>query len=107
MNNNKNEGSGEFPGLAERLGRADFSAESRMKSALKARLLAKAERRGRRTPFLWLLPAAALAAALIMVNVRHKPRPSTAPASSYDLPSDGYGACGRQGLAASGAEGRF
>lgn len=98
----------EFPGLAERLGRADFSAESRVKDALKASLLGRAERRSRRAPLLWALPAAAVfAAALILVNVRHKPLPEVAPGVSYNLASDGYGDCGRQGLADYMDEGRF
>lgn len=97
----------EFPGLAERLRRADFTGESRVKDVLKERLLAKAGNRGRRGVFVWLLPAAALAAALIVVNVSRKQLPETAQAASFTLPSDGYGACGRQGLADYMAEERF
>jgi len=99
----------EFSGLAGRLRRADFSGESRVKDLLKESLLAGAERRGSRNPFVWLVPAAALAAALIVVvNVRHnKPLPAPAPGASYSLPSDGYGECGRQGLGDYMAEGRF
>ncbi len=104
MNDNNKEFE-EFPGLAERLGRADLSGESRVKNALKERLLAKAERRSSRSPFVWLLPAAALAAAMIVVNTRREPPPS--PSYSYALPSDGYGECGRQGLADYMSEGRF
>lgn len=98
MKENKEGEFGEFPGLAERLRRADFTGESRVKDALKERLLAKAEKRGRRGAYLWLVPAAALAAGLIMLNVRHKPAADGAQAASYNLPYDGYGACGRQGL---------
>ncbi len=104
MNDNNKE-FGEFTGLAERLGRADLSGESRVKNALKERLLAKAETRGRRSPFVWLLPAAALTAGLIVVNIWHEPPQS--PSYSYAPPSDGYGECGRQGLADYMAEGRF
>lgn len=89
---------GEFPGLAERLRRADFSGESRVKDVLKERLLAQAGRRSRGSPFMWLLPAAALAAALLVLNVRREPLPAGTPAASYNLFSDGYGECGRQGL---------
>lgn len=88
----------EFPGLAARLRRADFTDESRVRDALKERLLAKAEKRSRRNPFLWLVPAAALAAALIMVTGRQAPLPEGTRAASYDLPSDLYADCGRQGL---------
>jgi len=97
MNGDKN-GEEEFPGLAARLRRADLSGESRVKDALKERLLAKAERRTRRSPFVWLLPAAALAAVIITLAVRHEPLPAGALAASYNLPSDGYDECGRQGL---------
>jgi len=107
MNEKKDGEFGEFPGLAERLRRADFTGESRVKDVLKERLLAKAEKQGRRSVFVWLLPAAALAAALIVVNVRHKQLPEGAQAASFALPSDGYGACGRQGLADYMAEERF
>ncbi len=98
----------EFPGLPERLGRADFSGESRVRDDLKARLLARAEKRARRGRFVWLLPAAALATALILVNVlRHRPLPPPGPAYAYSLPSDGYGDCGRRGLPDYTTEGRF
>ena len=97
----------EFGGLAERLGRADFSGESRVRSELRELLLARAEKRGRGSGFFWLLPAAALAAALLMVNVRHKPLPGAPREASYDLPYDGYGQCGRQGLGDYMAEERY
>ncbi|MDO8805847.1 MAG: hypothetical protein Q7R35_15610 [Elusimicrobiota bacterium] len=98
MNENKDGEFSEFPGLAERLRRADFAGESRVRDVLKERLLAKAEKRGRRSPFIWLVPAAALAAVLIMFAVRHEPLPAGALAASYNLPSDGFSECGRQGL---------
>lgn len=106
--NEKDDGEySEFPGLAERLRRADLSGESRVRGVLKERLLAKAEKRSRRSPFVWLVPAAALAAALIVVNVKRKPPQEAIQTASYSLPSDGYGACGRQGLADYMAEERF
>jgi len=98
MSENKDGEFGEFPGLAERLRRADFSGESRVRGGLKERLLAKAEKRGRRGGYLWLVPAAALAAALIVVSVGRKPLPESLRAASYNLPSDIYADCGRQGL---------
>lgn len=97
--NEKNDGEfSEFPGLAERLRRADFTGESRVKDVLKERLLAKAERRSRRSAFVWLVPAAALAAVMITLAVRHEQLPAGALAASYNLPADGYYECGRQGL---------
>ncbi len=97
----------DFSGLAGRLKRADFSGESRVRDTLKGSLLDRAERRGRRRPFVWLLPVAALAAVLLMVNVRQKPLAAPAPAASYNLTADGYGECGRQGLGDYMAEGRY
>jgi hypothetical protein len=101
----------EFGDLAARLGRADFSGESRVRDTLRGSLLEKAERPARRRVFVWLLPAAAaLAVALFMVNVRNRPLPAAAMASAaaaYGLPSDGYGDCGRQGLPDYAEEGRF
>ncbi len=98
----------EFGGLAERLGRADFSGESRVKDILKERLLERAEKWRSRSLFVWLLPAAAaLAAVLITLNVRRGPLPGPERAPSYELPADGYGECGRQGLGDYMAEGRF
>ena len=107
--NEKTEGDfKEFPGLADRLRRADFTGESRVRDVLKKRLLAKAEKRSRRYAFIWLLPAAAaLAAALLMVNVRHRPLPGAESGASYRLPSDAYSECGRQGLADYTEVGRF
>ena len=109
MNDNNNKEFAEFTGLAERLGRADLSGESRVKNALKERLLAKAERRSSRSPFVWLLPAAALAAALLIMF-----RPGPGPArpgyvfyASYGLSDDGYDQCGRQGLGDYLADSRF
>ena len=98
----------EFGGLAERLGRADFSGESRVKDILKERLLARAEKRRDLSLFVWLLPAAAvLAAMLIVLNARHRPLPGAERTASYNLPFDGFGECGRQGLGDYTAEGRF
>ncbi len=107
MKENKDGEFGEFPGLAERLRRADFSGESRVKDLLKERLLAKAEKRGRRAAYLWLVPASALAAALFMMDLKHRPAPGPSQAASYALPSDGYAECGRRGLADYTEEGRF
>lgn len=108
MNGRTEEDFKEYSGLASRLGRADFSGESRVKDVLRTSLLDKAERRSRRRPRLWALPAAAVfAAALLMVNVRHKPLPEAASGGSYNLVSDGYGDSGRQGLADYMEEGRF
>jgi len=90
---------GELAGVAARLRRSDFTAESRVKDVLKERLLARAEKKSRRSAFMWLIPAAAMAAALIMVvNVRHKPLPDGTQAAAYNLPTDMYADCGRQGL---------
>lgn len=99
-----------FAGVAARLGRADFSGESRVKDVLKRSLLDRSERRSRRGPLAWVLPAAAVfAAAFLMVNVLRKPAPAPEPAAggSYNLVSDGYGECGRQGLADYMQEERF
>jgi hypothetical protein len=108
---NGNEEFKEFQGLADRLARADFSGESRVRDVLRESLLARAERPARRRVLVWLVPAAAaLAAALFMVNVRQCPVPGAvmaAAAAGYSLPSDGYGECGRQGLPDYMAEGRF
>ena len=98
----------EFGGLAERLGRTDLSGESRVKDVLKERLLARAEKRRDLSLFVWLLPAAAvLAAMLIVLNVRRSQPPGADRAASYNLPFDGFGECGRQGLGDYMAEGRF
>ena len=102
---------GEFKdlsGLAERLGRADFSRESLVKDSLKERVLERAEKRRGRSLFIWLLPAAAaLAAMLIMFNARRVPQPGPERAPSYELPFDGFGECGRQGLGDYMAGGRY
>lgn len=107
MNEKKDGEFGEFPGLAERLRRADFTGESRVRESLKERLLAKAEKRSRRGVFVWLVPAAALAAVMIMLAVRHEPLPAGTLAASYDLPADGFAECGRQGLGDYLAASRF
>ena len=100
----------EFGGLAERLRRTDLSAESRVKNTLRESLLDRAERPRKRAPALaWLLPAAAAAALFFIVGPRPEkaaPEPA-AYAAAYSLPDDGFGACGRQGLADYQAEGRF
>lgn len=90
----------EFDGLARRLRGADLSADTPVKHALKARLLA-ARRPERRVPvFAWLVPAFAAAALFVTFG----PRPAApraepaAVASPYGLPDDGYGPCGRRGL---------
>jgi hypothetical protein len=100
----------EFAGLARRLKRSSFSNESRVKDTLRGSLLDRQERRRRRgfPVFAWLVPAAAAAAVLLMVNLRHnKPEAPVYTAASYTLPDDGYGQCGRQGLGDYQAEGRF
>ncbi|OGR43547.1 MAG: hypothetical protein A2X35_00655 [Elusimicrobia bacterium GWA2_61_42] len=107
MNGKKSGEFEEFSGLAERLGRADFSGESRVKDVLRESLLGRVEKRSRRSAFVWLLPAAAAAALLLFVNIRHRPGPGAALAAAYNLPADGYGQCGRQGLEDYMAEGRF
>ena len=90
---------GELAGVAARLRRSDFTGESRVKDALKERLLARAEKKSRRSAFFWLVPAAAMAAALVlMVNVRRERLPDLTEAASYNLPTDLYADCGRQGL---------
>ncbi len=105
----KEEFGGELEGLARRLRSADFSGESGVREGLRRRLLAKAERPARRWRLAWLLPAAAAAAAaLLMLDVRHRPGPpADSGASGYNLFSDGYGACGRQGLPDYLASGRY
>ncbi len=87
-----------FSGLAERLRRADFAGESRVRDVLKERLSAKAGKPRRRGVFVWLAPAAALAAGLLIVNIGKEPPPALAPEASFNLPDDGYAECGRQGL---------
>ncbi len=105
----------EFGGLADRLAKADFTGDSRVKAALRSRLLEK-QAEGRASGWhawraWWLLPAAAAAGVMMLVvNVGHK-RPGPAPAytagAGYALPDDGYGACGRMGLGDITAEERF
>jgi hypothetical protein len=107
MNEDMDKEFGELSGVAARLRRADFTGESRVKDALKERLLAKAEKKSRRSAFFWLVPAAAMAAALIMVTGRQAPRPEGGQAASYNLPSDLYADCGRQGLGDMLASERF
>lgn len=101
----------EFQGLADRLARADFSGESRVKDVLRESLLERSDRPARRRVLAWLVPAAvAMAAGLFMVNVRHRPLPgpgAAGAAAAYNLPTDGYGECGREGLADYMAEERF
>lgn len=92
----------EFAGLELRLRSADLSADSAVKDALRARLLARARQPERLPVFAWLAPAFAAAALFVAFG----PRPGTAPgapaltaaASTYGLPDDGYGPCGRRGL---------
>ena len=89
---------GEFAGLEARLRGADLSADSRVRYALKARLLARARRPERRLPvFAWFVPAFAAAALFFMFGPR---KAAVAPVYgySYDMPDDGYGDCGRRGL---------
>lgn len=100
----------EFAGLERRLRSADLSADSSVKDALKARLLAKARRPERRVPvFAWLVPAFAAAALFVIFGPRPEPPPPalTAGASPYGLPDDGYGPCGRRGLGDFMASERF
>jgi hypothetical protein len=100
---------GEFQGLADRLVRADFSGESRVKDVLRESLLERSYRPARRSLLAWLVPAAVvMAAALFMVNVRPRTLPGpAASAAGYNLPTDGYGECGREGLPNYLAEERF
>lgn len=100
----------EFAGLEHRLRSADLSGDSRVKDALKARLLAKARRPARRVPvFAWLAPAFAAAALFVTFGPRPEPPQAalTASASPYSLPDDGYGPCGRRGLGDFMASERF
>ncbi len=105
----------EFGGLAGKLAKADFTSDSRVKAALRSRLLEKqGAARGRGWQAWrawWLLPAAAAAGVMMLVvNVGHK-RPGPAAAytagAGYALPDDGYGACGRRGMGDIMAEERF
>lgn len=97
----------EFAGLAQRLRGADLSADSRVKGALKARLLA-ARRQERRVPvFAWLVPAFAAAALFVTFGPRPAAPPAGPEASAYSLPDDGYGPCGRRGLGDFMASDRF
>jgi hypothetical protein len=99
----------QFSSLARRLKRADYSGESRVRDTLKTSLLDRSERRRRRFPVLaWLAPVAVAAAVLLMVDLRHKkPEAPVYTSASYNLPDDGYGQCGRQGLGDYQAAGRF
>ncbi|HCC46648.1 MAG TPA: hypothetical protein DEQ38_00795 [Elusimicrobia bacterium] len=100
----------EFAGLERRLRSADLSGDSSVKDVLKARLLARARRPGRRLPvFAWLAPAFAAAALFVTFGPRPEPQPAalTAGASPYSLPDDGYGPCGRRGLGDFQASERF
>lgn len=99
----------QFSNLARRLKRSDYSGESRVRDTLRTSLLDRQERRSRRgfPGFAWLVPAAAAAAVLLMVNLRHKPEPAVYTTASYTLPDDGYGPCGRQGLGDYQAAERF
>lgn len=99
----------ELEGLARRLRSADFSAESGVREELRGRLLARAGRPARSWRLAWLLPAAvAAAAALFMLDVRRRPAPpADSGAAGYNLPSDGYGQCGRQGLPDYPGSGRY
>ena len=100
----------EFAGLERRLRSADLSADSSVKDALKARLLAKARRPERRVPvFAWLGPAFAAAALFVTFGPRPEPARTepAAAASPYSLPDDGYGPCGRRGLGDFMASERF
>ena len=100
----------QFSNLARRLKRSDYSGESRVKDVLRSSLLDRQERRSRRgfPVFAWLVPAAAAAALLLMVNLRHKkPEPGVYTPASYSLPDDGYGQSGRQGLGDYQAADRF
>lgn len=93
--------------LEQKLRRADFSGESRVRDTLRERLLDPEARPRRRAPALaWLVPAAAAAALLLVFSPRHKPAPA-AYGQSYSLPDDGYGACGRRGLQDYGAGEKF
>ncbi|HAN04448.1 MAG TPA: hypothetical protein DCW72_05950 [Elusimicrobia bacterium] len=100
----------EFAGLERRLRSADLGADSRVKDALKARLLARARRPARFVPlFAWLMPAFAAAALFVTFGPRPEP-PRAEPAASaspYALPDDGYGPCGRRGLGDFMASERF
>ncbi|OGR77101.1 MAG: hypothetical protein A2X32_07420 [Elusimicrobia bacterium GWC2_64_44] len=94
----------EFAGLELRLRSADLSADSAVKDALRARLLARARRPERLPVFAWLAPAFAAAALFVTFGPRPGNAPAaalpalTAAASTYGLPDDGYGPCGRRGL---------
>lgn len=100
---------GEFAGLEARLRGADLSADSRVRYALKARLLPKARRPERRLPALaWLVPVFAAAAALLLWPRGGREVPvSLAAAPGYEMPDDGYAECGRRGLGEAAASARF
>ena len=99
----------QFSNLARRLKHSYYSGESRVRDTLRTSLLDRQERRRRGFPiFAWLVPAAAAAAVLLMVNLRHnKPEAPAYTSASYTLPDDGYGPCGRQGLGDYQAGDRF
>ena len=100
----------QFSNLARRLKRSDYSGESRVRDVLRTSLLDRQERRSRRgfPVFAWLAPAAAAAAVVVVLNLRHsKPEAPVYTPASYTLPDDGYGPCGRQGLADYQAGDRF
>ncbi len=99
----------QFSSLARNLRRSDCSGEGRVRDVLRTSLLDRQERRTRRFPVLaWLLPVAMAAAVLVMLNQRrNKAETPVYTAASYNLPHDGYGQSGRQGLPDYQAEDRF
>ena len=101
---------GEFAGLEARLRGAELDSDSRVRYALKARLLAKSRRQERRVPFsAWLVPAFAAAAALLLLWPRggRAVPASLAAAPGYELADDGYAECGRRGLGDTSSRSRF
>ncbi|HBB68317.1 MAG: hypothetical protein A2X28_01570 [Elusimicrobia bacterium GWA2_56_46] len=102
MTDFKEENFGEHNRLAVILRATDFSSKSKIKISLKNRLLSKAANEEKRsfTIWAWLLPAAAvtLAALMLTVNINHKEVEQSpyyqAPDADYNI----YGNCGRQGL---------
>ena len=90
----------EFAQLAGMLRATDLSAESRVRSTLKNRLLGKTAPEARGGAFHgwgWGLPAAALAAGLLFF-VPHKQKAPAASYAAYEIHMDKYDVCGRQGL---------
>ena len=100
-NDEEKDNFGEFENLAAVLRATDLSGKSKVRESLKARLLNRDIEE--KKPFFswrWALPvaAAAMAALILAVVLPHKNNADRAYSASYNIPTDSYGDCGRQGL---------